>query len=274
MFEAATRTSSAARPLASGFASSLTLVVASGVGIAAFLYPLVLSTAPSAETQAHAGDAPLVFGLLVALASLLFLVELSAGGMNAKVASALAVLTVAAAVLRVPTLPAGGNAFFFLIMLGGYVYGPRFGFLLGALALFASSFVSGGFGPWVPYQMFATGWMGMTAGWLGALAPVLRRRPWVEVGVLVAFGVAWGFLFGAIMNLWFWPYMASGENISWEPGLGFVETVRRYWAFYVLTSAAWDLWRGLANVVLIALAARPVLEVLVRFRDRFSVRWA
>lgn len=254
--------------------SALTLTVASGVGIAAFLYPFILSSAPRAESQAHAGDAPLMFGILVALAAMLFLVELSSGGVNAKVASALAVLTVAAAALRVPVLPAGGSAFFFLIMLGGYVFGPRFGFLLGALALFVSSFISGGFGPWVPYQMFASGWLGLTAGWLGALRPKLHRAPWVEVAILTVFGVSWGFLFGAIMNLWFWPYVASGESVSWTPGLGLAETVRRYWAFYILTSAAWDFWRGIANVALIALAARPVLAILVRFRERFSVRWS
>lgn len=253
-------------------ASSLTLGAAAVAGLAAFLYPFLLSAAPSqAESRAHAGDAPLIFGILMTLAALLFLVELSSGGMNAKVASALAVLAVAAAIMRVPPLPGGASAFFVLVLLGGYVFGPRFGFLLGALSLFISAFAAGGFGPWVPFQMFATGWLGLTSGWLGALRPALARHRRLEVAALVVFGVAWGFAFGAIMNLWFWPYVATGDDVSWRPGLGFGQTLRHYWAFYVLTSAGWDAWRALANAVLLAFAARPVLDVLTRFRNRFQV---
>ena len=88
--------------------------------------------------------------------------------MNAKVASVLAVLATCAAGLRLIPLPAGASAFFFLIILGGYTFGPRFGMLFGAIALFVSAFAAGGLGPWVPYQMFAAAWLGMTAGWLGA----------------------------------------------------------------------------------------------------------
>ena len=256
----------------SAWASTITLAAVSAIGLAAFLYPFLLSNAPSdGENAAHAGDAPLIFGALVGFAAVLFLVELTSGGMNAKVASALAVLAVAAAALRLPPLPAGASAFFFLILLGGYTFGPRFGFLLGSLALFISAFVSGGFGPWVPFQMFASGWIGLSAGWLGYLRPLTRRKPWAEMISLMALGAFWGFLFGALMNLWFWPYVATGENVSWRPGLGLAATLRHYWAFYVLTSAGWDAWGSAANVVLIAVAGRPTLAALARYRARFSV---
>ncbi len=254
--------------------SALTLGAASLVGLVAFLYPFVLSRAPDdGENAAHAGDAPLIFGLLAGLAALLFLVELTSRGMNAKVASALAVLAVAAAILRLPPLPAGASAFFFLVILGGYVFGARFGFLVGSLALFLSALASGGFGPWVPFQMFATGWVGMTAGWLGALSPVLYRKPRLELVVIIVFAAAWGFAFGALMNLWFWPFVATGDSVSWHPGLGVAATARHYWAFYVLTSAGWDAWRALANVALIAIAGRPTLAVLTRYRNRFMVQF-
>jgi energy-coupling factor transport system substrate-specific component len=255
-----------------GLGSGLTLAVASGVGIAGFLYPFFLSeVAQRAEGQAHAGDAPLVFAMLVALAGALFLLELASGGMNAKVASALAVLAAAAAVLRLPPLPGGASAFFFLVILSGYVFGPRFGFLVGALGMLISAFANGGFGPWVPYQMFAAGWIGLTSGWLGALRPALSRRRWLEMLALLAFGAFWGFAFGAAMNLWFWPYLATGESIAWQPGLGLGETLRRYWSFYVITSAGWDAWAAIGNVVLLAIAGRPLLTLLARYRDRFQI---
>lgn len=262
-----------ARALLLGVWSAMTLALISVIGLVAFLYPLFLTGASRSDAMGnpHADDAPLFFGLVLALTLLLFVLELGSEGMNAKTASALATLMMLAAVLRIPTLPAGATAFFFAVILGGYVFGPRFGFLLGAGALFVSTFAIGGFGPWLPFQVFCAGWVGMTAGWLGAFRPRLSRHRLLELSCLCAFGVAWGFLFGAVMNLWFWPFMASGESISWQPGLSLVETLRHYWSFYLLTSAGWDVWRALANVVLILAVGRPVLDVLSRFRDRFQI---
>ena len=256
-----------------GLWSGLMLALISLIGLVAFFYPLFLSGASRSQAMGnpHADDAPLFFGLVLALALLLFVLELGSQGMNAKTASALATLMMLAAVLRIPTLPAGATAFFFAVILGGYVFGPRFGFLLGAGALFVSTFAIGGFGPWMPFQVFCAGWVGMTAGWLGAFRPRLSRHRMLELACLCAFGVAWGFVFGAVMNLWFWPFMASGESISWQPGLGLGETLKHYWSFYLLTSAGWDVWRALANVVLILAVGRPVLDVLSRFRDRFQI---
>jgi energy-coupling factor transport system substrate-specific component len=256
-----------------GFWSGLTLAVISLVGLAAFLYPLFLTAAPGSGTMSnpHSDDAPLIFGLVLALTLLLFVLELARQGMNAKTASALATLMMIAAALRIPTLPAGASAFFFAVILGGYVFGPRFGFLLGAGSLFVSTFAIGGFGPWLPFQMFCAGWVGMTAGWLGVLRGRLSSHRLLELACLAAFGLAWGFLFGAVMNLWFWPFMAVGEGVSWHPGQSLGEMLRHYWAFYLLTSAGWDAWRALANVILVAAMGRPVLDVLLRFRDRFQI---
>ncbi len=250
------------------------MCVISLVGLAAFLYPFFTAEAPlSPEAQAHSRDAPLIFGMLAALAGSLFVIELSSQGMNAKVASTLAVLATCAAGLRLIPLPAGASAFFFLIILSASVFGPRFGMLLGALALAVSAFAAGGLGPWVPFQMFAAAWLGMGAGWLGAMRPRLARRPVVEIAVLATFGAVTGFLYGALMNLWFWPFVATGNDVSWAPGMGIAETLQHYWAFYALTSFGWDAWAALVNVVLIALAGRSVLRILTRFHDRFMIDW-
>jgi len=266
---------SIARGRAAALLSNLTLAAASIVGVAAFLYPFLLSRAPGGdEAVARAGDAPLIFALLLSLALLLFVLELSRQGMNAKTVSMLAVVMVAAALLRIPTLPAGASAFDFLVIIAGYVFGARQGFLIGAGALFVSAFAIGGFGPWLPFQMFACGWMGMTAGWFGrALQRPLRSHARLEIISLAAFGVLWGFLLGAILNLWFWPYAAQGESISWTPGMGAGEALRHYWSFYLLTSAGWDGWRAIADGGLILIAGRPVVDLLVRYRERFNVRW-
>ena len=269
------RRTALAGPRSAALLSNLTLAAVSIAGVAAFLYPFLLSRAPGGdEAVARAGDAPLIFALLLSLALLLFVLELSRQGMNAKTVSMLAVVMVAAALLRIPTLPAGASAFDLLVIIGGYVFGARQGFLIGAGALFVSAFAIGGFGPWLPFQMFACGWMGMTAGWLGlALQRPLRQHARTELVALAAFGALWGFLLGAILNLWFWPYMAQGESISWAPGMGAGEALRHYWAFYLLTSAGWDGWRAVADGGLILIAGRPVIDLLARYRERFNVTW-
>jgi energy-coupling factor transport system substrate-specific component len=185
----------------------------------------------------------------------------------------LAVVIVAAAALRIPTLPAGASAFYFLVIIGGYVFGARLGFLIGSGALFVSAVLTGGLGPWLPFQTFAAGWLGMSAGWLGlVLTPKLRGHKRSELLIVAAFAGAWGFLFGVIMNLWFWPFVAQGESISWEPGMGLGTAVRHYWSFYLLTSAGWDAWRALANVLFVLVAGRPTIDLFVRYRDRFQIR--
>jgi len=48
----------------------------------------------------------------------------------------------------------------FVLILSARVFGPSFGFLLGALSMFLSALITGGFGPWLAYQSFAAGWIG------------------------------------------------------------------------------------------------------------------
>ena len=159
-------------------------------------------------------------------------------------------------------LPAGASAFFFLIILGGYIFGARFGMLLGAIALFVSAFASGGARPLgaVPDVRVGVAWD--DGGVPGRLRSVLARRPMIEIVVLATFGGVAGFLYGALMNLWFWPYVATGDEVSWAPGLGIVETLRHYWAFYVLTSFGWDAWAALCNVLFSA--SPPSMDTCTR----------
>ena len=59
---------------------------------------------------------------------------------------------------------AGFSPIFLLILCGGYVFGAEYGFVLGATTILVSALVTGGLGPWLPYQLFAAGWVGALAG--------------------------------------------------------------------------------------------------------------
>ncbi|MGH2698671.1 MAG: ECF transporter S component [Actinomycetota bacterium] len=120
------------------------------------------------------------------------------------------VLGAAMVALRLPGFIAGFSAMFIIVPVAGNAFGPGFGFVLGAVGTFASGLFVGGLGPWLPFQMVAVGWVGMGAG----LLP--RSSSWrARLGWLAAFGFVSGFLFGAIINLWFWPYAAGSSNLGW-----------------------------------------------------------
>ena len=242
------------------------------VGLVAYLYPFIISTAtdPNSDWFAHNTEGPLIVAAIGALAMLLVISEMSEGTLNSKSLAALGVMAAMAGVLRTISLPAGASLYFFLVIIGGYSFGFRFGFLLGAISFFISAIVTAGFGPWLPFQVFAAAWMGSTAALLRLPTAQLQLGVRAQIAMLVVFGIAWGLLYGAITNLWSWPFFVAGPDISYEPGLGFSETVRRYWNYYLLTSFGWDAMRSLANAVLLVALGPALLRALERYRDRFT----
>ena len=107
---------------------------------------------------------------------------------------------------------AGLEPMFFLLVLAGRVLGRGMGFVLGALAIVTGAFLTGGVGPWTPFQMITAGWVGLGA----ALLPRASGR--AERAMLAAYGLVAGLLYGAVMNLWFWPFMGATA----PAGAGFV----------------------------------------------------
>jgi energy-coupling factor transport system substrate-specific component len=236
------------------------------VGAGAFLYPFWLP-GQTFTNQAHAGDAPLVAAAVGALVVGAVALEVRRGTMNGATVAILGVLAATAGLLRLLELPGGGNAIFFLVVLAGAAFGPRFGLLLGLCAMTVGALITGGIGPWLPFQMLALGWMGAGAGFLGLLTA--RLAPRFEVVALAAYGWVWAFVYGATMNLWFWPFQRGGP-LSWHPGLGVVETLHRYWSFYVTTSFAWDAAGALTNAVLILVTGTALMRTLRRFAHRLE----
>ncbi len=259
----------------SGMLSTVILVLASSIGLLAFLLPFFLPDLTSGGGRmSHAQDAPLVFFLLVVLALGAVLVDLTSGRLNGVMVAVLGVLAAVAAALRVIPGPGGFSALFLIPILAGYVYGPSFGFLLGVFSLAVSAFVMAGVGPWMPYQMFVTGWVGALAGVWGRFfaRPSLTPSRGEVIGLAVWGGVL-GLFYGAVMNLWFWPFIFHPQQAEmyWRPGVGLGETLARYALFYVTTSLWWDVGRGIGNAILILAVGRPVLRALRRFQKRMHV---
>jgi energy-coupling factor transport system substrate-specific component len=158
-----------------------------------------------------------------------------------------------------PGFVAGFSAMFIVVLVAGNAFGPSFGWLLGAVGTFASGLFVGGLGPWLPFQMVAVGWVGMGAG----LLP--RQTTWPRrVGALAAYGFVIGYAFGAVMNLWSWPFVAGSSALGWDPSASAATNLRHYAAFYAVTSFAWDTFRAVGNALLVLVLGRPLLATLDR----------
>ncbi len=139
----------------------------------------------------------------------------------------------------------------FIIISAGVVYGPRAGFMVGALTPLGSNFFLG-HGLWTPFQMFAWGAAGATGGLIAMFWPDINR-----IGMAVL-GFAWGFFFGWITNLsqlFFVP-------VTWQSVI----------TLYAL-SFWFELVHAITNVVVALIFAVEVLWVLRRYRTRFDVEY-
>ena len=247
------------RPRAAGL-----LAVTSGLGLAAFGWPLLVRPHGS-ENLAHSADAPWIFVALLPLLLAIVLGEIAEGSMDAKAVALLGMLAACGAALRLPSPGAAGfEPVFFLLLLAGRVFGRGFGFVLGALTIFASALITGGVGPWLPFQMLGAAWMGFGAGCL----PRASGRP--ELFLLAAYGAVAGLAYGLLLNFWFWPFVSSATstNISFVPGAAIAANLRRFWTFDLTTSLGFDIPRAATSAVLILMIGRPVLAALRRAARR------
>lgn len=244
--------------------SSVLLLATSAVGLVAFLWPFLAPPATASPTAAHAADAPWIFLVLLPLLLAVVVSELVEGKLDAKAIALLGVLAACGSALRLPggVIP-GFEPLFFVLIPAGRVLGRGFGFVLGALTLFASALITGGVGPWLPFQMIGAAWLGFFAGCL----PPLRGR--AELWMLAAYAVVAGLLYGAVLNLWFWPFGTNGgTTVSFVPGDAVADNLRRFIAFHLATSLGFDIPRALTNLVLVLALGGPVLAALRRASRR------
>ena len=164
----------------------------------------------------------------------------------------LAMLAAIAAVGRVPFagLPSVQPTTFVIIMVG-LVFGAESGFLVGAVAAIVSNIFLGQ-GPWTPWQMYAWGMIGMTAG-------LLRNTWWMsKLWGKCLFGFVWGYLFGWFMNIWI--VVGNLESFSWEFFVG----------IYV-ASIYFDLAHALSNVFFLLVFGVSWIRILERFKKKYGL---
>ncbi len=249
-----------------GFRTGIALALTSVIGLFAFLWPIIIG---SGSILAHNAAAPVVLAGVLLAVIMISLAALGDGGIDAKTVTMLGLLAAIGAVLRpLSAGSAGVELVFLFIILGGRVFGAGFGFALGSVTLFASALLTGGFGPWLPFQMIAASWMGMGAGLLPR-----RLRGARELVMLSAFAAVAGFLFGQLMNLSFWPFtLGPGTGLSFVPGGSLAENLHRFALYSLATSLGWDLVRAVVLAFGVALLGRPVLSALRRTARRASFR--
>jgi energy-coupling factor transport system substrate-specific component len=242
------------------------LVVANVIGVMAFFWPFALPAIAGPALENHQVDGPWLLLALGGILTALLLLELGRGGLGPKTVALLGVLGAAMVALRLPGFVAGFSAMFIVVLVAGNAFGPAFGFLLGAVGTFASGLFVGGLGPWLPFQMVAVGWVGAGAGLLPHGERWRTRLAW-----LAAYGAIAGYLYGAIMNLWSWPFLIDGSDWAWDPSAAPVANLGNYLRFYAVTSLWWDTARAIGNVALVLVLGKPLLSALDRAARRMHL---
>ena len=234
------------------------LAITSAVSAFGFIWPFLINakSIPMAS---------MLFWAASAFAVLLVIIEISNESLDAKSIALLGVLTAIVAALR----PLGAGAvgiepMWFVLILSARVFGSSFGFILGLTSILTSALLTGGIGPWLGYQLFAAGWIGLFAGWL---PKKLRGKP--ELFLLVLYAIAASFIFGLLMDLQFWPWaLGLQTQLSYIPNGDLLTNLHRFIIFHFATSMAWDIPRAIFTSALILISAPAILGALRRTKFR------
>ena len=233
-------------------------------GIVLFAWPFLGSGLP-ASTPAWT----LTLGCVVGL----FLVEAGMRQLDSRAVALLAAIAAIDTALRLAVIEGigGFSPIYFLVLCAGYVFGASFGFLAGALSILVSAIAGGGMGPWVPYQVFAVGWVGVAAGLAGQWSRGSRVPDWRDVLLLAAVGGVMGWVGGALLDITDWiPVYRGNPTLGWLPGMDAATSLVHFGRFYLLTSLAYDTFRAVGNVLMVLALGAPVMAALARLRVRLT----
>jgi energy-coupling factor transport system substrate-specific component len=252
--------------------SRLTIFLAALASLLAFTWPLVIGSGQQDQSALAQG----VFIALMPLLIIVTLVEFAGGELDSRRIALLGVLIALNAVIRLLGAGVSGiETAFFIIILGGYVFGAGFGFILGGASLLVSALLGAGVGPWLPFQMMAAGLIGLGAGLLGSTSrprsPLdTRTRGRFERLQLICYSVFASFSYGALMTLWNWPFLAgTGSSISYVAGASLFENLSRFIKFEIFTGGLiWDLGRASTTVALILVTGPALLATLRRAANK------
>ena len=128
-----------------------------------------------------------------------------------------------------------------------------------------SALLGAGVGPWLPFQMMAAGLVGIGAGAL----PRFKGK-FTQLLTLCVYAVLASFVYGALMTLWNWPFLAGTDSsVSYEAGAGLGANLLRFLNYEIVTGGLlWDAGRAITTCVLILIAAPALLTSLRRAANR------
>lgn len=134
----------------------------------------------------------------------------------------------------------------FIVIMVGIVFGKKEGFIVGYLSALVTAMILG-IGPWVVFQIIGWGLMGLTAGLIAEKLDNIVFR--------VAFGLAWGLLYGWIADLSGIFYLGS-INLGSVLGL-------------FISSFPFDMLHGVSNAVLLAVFYNWFKKIFLRSKTKY-----
>jgi len=239
--------------------SKIALFLAATFALAGFTWPFFAPDMQSAHVAQY------FFWIALPLAVFLLLAQLSDHSLDAKSVALLGMIAALLAALR----PLGAGAvgiepMWFLLILAARVFGGAFGFLLGVSGMLASALFTGGIGPWLSYQLFAAGIIGLLAGSFAKKLSGLR-----EMALLILISIFSALSYGLLMDLQFWPWaLGTNTQLSFIPGGALAENLHRFITFHFLSSMAWDIPRAVLTSVLVITTGPAVLSALRRTKTK------
>lgn len=199
------------------------------------------------------------WGLITTAAAIaaivILLYQLEKSSFNSRQISLVAALTAFAAAGRMVT---GVGMLFlqptmFLPLIIGWVMGPGIAFFVGAMTPLVSNFFMGQ-GPWTPFQMLAWGLIGLSGALLKHIYPAAGP---VHLTIM---SCVWGYLYGAVMDIWQWatfmhPLTLQGYLLLWLAGFGF------------------DSMRVVGNLLFCGVLGAQTLKILTYYQKKMSIQY-